>query len=51
MKKTLVVMGSVLMAALAFAEVQSGLSVGAGVPAYNPQHVAGPLKGTTQCFV
>ena len=51
MKKTFVVIGSVLMVALALAEVESGLQVGAGVPAYNPQHIAGPLKGTTQCFV
>ena len=31
--------------------VKSGLQVGDPVPAYNPQHVAGPLKGTRQCFV
>ncbi len=39
------------LAAVAFAQVKSGLEVGAGVPAYNPQHVAGPLKGTNKCFV
>jgi protocatechuate 3,4-dioxygenase, beta subunit len=30
-------------------EVQSGLPIGAFVPAWNPLHVAGPDKGTNAC--
>lgn len=52
MKKTFVVIGSMLLAALAFAEIKSGREVGAkGAPAYNPQHVGGPFKGSTTCPV
>lgn len=29
--------------------VESGLAVGAGTPAFHPQHVAGPDKGTNAC--
>ncbi|MCL6624749.1 MAG: hypothetical protein K6T17_09070 [Fimbriimonadales bacterium] len=28
---------------------ESGLNVGATVPAFNPVHVTGPDKGTTKC--
>jgi hypothetical protein len=28
---------------------ESGLNIGATVPAFNPVHVTGPDKGTTKC--
>jgi hypothetical protein len=34
---------------LATEEPESGLGIGATVPAFNPVHVTGPDKGTTKC--
>ena len=42
------VMAVCLLPALA---IDSGLDVGSGMPAYHPQHVAGPDRGTTTCPV
>ena len=51
--KTIVLKSSILLAlavpAIALA-VTSGLKVGESVSPFHPEHVAGPLAGTTNCF-
>ncbi len=50
MKRTIVALGSAL-AALALAKgASSGLSKGEDVTPFHPNHFAGPLAGTTNCF-
>lgn len=49
-QSAMIVLVAICVAAVADT-VKSGLQVGDPVPAYNPQHVAGPLKGTNKCFV
>ncbi len=49
MKKILVA-GCSALALVAMAGTNSGLERGESVTPFHPTHVAGPLKGTTECF-
>lgn len=40
-----------LLAGASWAELASGLAVGANTPAHHPQHVTGPDAGTDTCPV
>jgi hypothetical protein len=52
MRPTLAMLAVAALAAPAFAaDAPAGLAEGAKVPAFHPQHVAGPDKGSTACFV
>ena len=52
MKRLLAVALVAVLGGIAWAEdVDSGKAVGENLPAYNPQHLAGPDRGTNTCPV